>query len=55
MNQKVLAAIILTATATAFLLGKVPGSVVEQYHTAKEVCEGSLPRNQECVMYFKPE
>ena len=40
------------------LLGVVimaSGGTMAEYREAKTTCEKNLPRNQVCVMYFKPE
>lgn len=28
--------------------------IVPEYHAAKDLCEESLPRDQQCEMHFKP-
>ena len=39
----------------AVFLAYVPGSVIQKYHKAIDVCEAELPGNQQCMITAIPE
>lgn len=53
--KEAIAGFILGVIFTLFVLPLIPGLIIKDYHDSKNKCEESLPRNQICVMYFKPE
>jgi len=42
------------AAAMVLFLILLPGTIMDDYHRAQDECEKSLPRDQQCEMYFKP-
>jgi len=39
---------LLVGAAAIVIISIIPGSVNEMYHSAIELCEKDLPRNQQC-------
>ena len=53
--KEFLFAMLLGAGIGLLAVAHVPGSNVLEYNTAKVECEKSLPRDKQCIMYFKAE
>jgi len=47
--------VMVGAFVMLIILSILKNEVENEYHTAKNECEKSIPRDQSCEIYFKPQ